>query len=534
MQQIDNHIYKDVLELSNMGILLYRGGHIIYVNKQFETIVEEKLDISKDITLYDYLKERYHEQVKELIRKVEEGGENWINGDYPIVLKNGKHKYIKSSAKLIDEKTKTILVEITDITALKQKEEEDEKYKFNLENIIDEAPINILIINELGVIKFFNKYETKKNVGIQENFVGKNLNDFLEYQKSDSVLNRIYFGFKNKVNLNEIIEFKVHNSTSRWFELKMKYIKGNELNNNSFIALVQDVTDIKLMELKIKNFNEDLKRKVHENIATLEAKTKKIERGQEAMVLLLEDMKDVQSELKAANKKMKIMNDDLESFNFSVSHDLKSPLRVISNYAKFLSEDLANKIDDDSLTMVAEIERQGNIMNQLLNDLLYFSRYGSARLNKVVVDMKELVAAIFSEEFRDKPYAEKFNITIEPLPNIFADYALIKQVIINLVSNAVKFTKHKDNPQILVGFIENKEEITYFFKDNGAGFNDNRSKQIFELFHKLNKTNNESGTGIGLAIVKRIVEKHGGKVYAKGVDGFGAEIGFSLPKNNLK
>ena len=532
MKNIESYIFRTVLDCSLMGIVLHRNGEVLYSNQQINKIFEEEIDLSTNPKVFDYLSIEYQEVAKKSILKINDDFEGWMKGDYPIILKNGKHKILSTSSKIIDKSSKIILLEVTDITKEKDIERENKDYKFKMESIMHEAPISILILSEEGEIKYVNK-RVLRDRKIQMNEVrGKLISDFIGYQKSDSVFARLQFAVEHKVDLKEVIHYQRRDKTDMWFELNVKYIKEEERSN--FIVLVQDITEIKAMEKQIKNFNNQLKIKVQENIDDLELKTKKVERGQQAMIFLLEDMKEIQKEIQTANQKMKVMNADLESFNYSVSHDLKAPLRVITNYSNFLTEDLTDTIGEESLAMLKEIEAQGKKMSQLLSDLLYFSRFGSAKLKTTKINMKELVSALFSEEFRENDQANKFEIIIDNLPIIYGDYPLIKQVIVNLVANAVKFSQHRDNPLIHVGFIENEVEITYYFKDNGIGFSEDKSSYIFGLFNRLNNSVKFEGTGVGLSIVKRIIEKHNGSVYAKGVQGEGAEIGFVLPKNIVK
>ena len=532
MQTIDNHIFRSVLDYSQVGIILHRNGEILYSNNQVNHILEEDVSESLNLTIFDYLSPDYKDIVLKRIEEMINGLGDWMKGDYPVRLKNGSQKVVRTSARLIDKETQTILLEITDITREKITERENKFYRLKMESVLDEAPISILILSEEGEIQFINKKVIQGRNIERKGIQGMFIKDFITYQKSDPVFNRLYFAFQNKINLKEVFSYKKKNDQTIWLELNVKYISQEKQRN--FIVLIQDVSELKAMEQKIKGFNDELKRKVQENISDLEIKTKKLKRGQQAMIYLLEDMKEIQKEINAANRKMEVMNADLESFNYSVSHDLKAHLRVITNYSNFLMEDLSGKIEEESFKMLKEIESQGKNMSQLLTDLLHFSRFGNAHLKKTKIDMKELVSALFSEELRVHDRADKFEIIIDNLPEISGDYSLIKQVVVNLVANAVKFTKNEEKPKIHVGFVENKNEIKYYFKDNGIGFAEEKSSYIFNVFKRLNNSVNQEGTGIGLAIVKRIIEKHDGKVYASGISGKGAEIGFVLPKIDVK
>ncbi len=220
-------------------------------------------------------------------------------------------------------------------------------------------------------------------------------------------------------------------------------------------------------------------------------------------------------------------NKDLESFNYTVSHDLKTPLRTLVHYSDFLNMDLKEKVDGEQKFMIEEIQRQSKKMMQLIEDLLRFSSTSGRPLQKETIDMYLLFESIVNESLPPER-ALDYIIKIAQLPPIQGDYALIKQVVINLVSNAFKFSKLAESPSIEIGFRKEGSHLVYFVIDNGIGFSQDVADRLFDIFYQTKHDLNNEGTGIGLAIVKRVIERHNGFVYAQS-NGQGAEIGFGLP-----
>ncbi|MBN2746497.1 MAG: cache domain-containing protein [Bacteroidales bacterium] len=245
--------------------------------------------------------------------------------------------------------------------------------------------------------------------------------------------------------------------------------------------------------------------------------------AQKLETMVLQRTDELEKQAAILNEK----NKDLESFNYSVSHDLKTPLRALVHYSEFLNLDLKGKVTGEQKFMIDEIHKQSKKMMRLIEDLLRFSSTSGRKLQKETIDMYLLFESIINESIPQER-ALDYSIKIEPLPKIQGDYALIKQVVINLVSNAFKFSKNAELPSVEVGFRRQSSHIVYFIIDNGVGFSEETATKIFDIFYQSNPDLGNEGTGIGLAIVKRIVEKHLGFVYAKS-EGQGAEIGFGLP-----
>jgi two-component system sensor histidine kinase/response regulator len=240
-------------------------------------------------------------------------------------------------------------------------------------------------------------------------------------------------------------------------------------------------------------------------------------------------IKDLNTSLQKNLQQVESMNKELESFSYSVSHDLRAPLRSIMGYAKILEEDYHDKLDNSGKQALGTIQQNAGRMNNLIDDLLEFSKQGRKHLSKSLVNVEELVTKIVSEiGTTNKHNAE---IKVGELHSMYADHSLLTQVWINLISNAIKYSSKKDAPQIQIGSQKNQDEIIYFVRDNGSGFDMTYVDKLFNVFQRLHKSTDFEGTGIGLALVQRIISRHDGRVWAEGKLNEGATFYFSLPKN---
>lgn len=221
-------------------------------------------------------------------------------------------------------------------------------------------------------------------------------------------------------------------------------------------------------------------------------------------------------------------NRELESFSHSVSHDLRAPLRAIDGFSSFLEQDAGKKLEEDELRLLGVIRSNVSKMDRLIRDLVTLSRATQSELSPCWIDMSSLVEtaynAISEEEVR-----RQFTFTLNPLPMAWGDPGLLRQVWANLLSNALKFSMKSPAKEIEIGGYLNKGGPIYFVRDSGAGFNPEYASRLFGAFQRLHTAEAFEGSGIGLAIVQRIIHRHGGRVWAEGGENAGAKFFFSLP-----
>jgi light-regulated signal transduction histidine kinase (bacteriophytochrome) len=225
---------------------------------------------------------------------------------------------------------------------------------------------------------------------------------------------------------------------------------------------------------------------------------------------------------------VKLLNQELEAFTYSVSHDLRAPLRSITGYTQILKEDYSDKLDEEGKRVTQIVINNAKRMGQLIDDLLDFSRLGRKELSHAHVMMDDMVQDIV-RELRPQEQDRQIEIKILPLKPSRGDHSMIRQVWVNLISNALKYSRNKAIAEIEIGSTEKNGQLTYYVRDNGAGFDMQYVEKLFGVFQRLHKINEFEGTGVGLALVKTIIKRHGGFVWAEGKVDEGATFYFSLP-----
>jgi PAS domain S-box-containing protein len=267
------------------------------------------------------------------------------------------------------------------------------------------------------------------------------------------------------------------------------------------LAIVQafDVTDRRRAEHALRELNEELDGRVADRTAEVER---------------------ANAELAAANR-------ELEAFIYSAAHDLRSPLRAIERFAGTLGDGHAGPLPPDALHYVELMREGAHEMSALIDHLLSFSRVGIQAMHVELVDPAELVTAAL-EELADQRAGRTVEIFVGPLPPVRADRRLLAHVFTNLLGNALKFTRGREPARIVVGWEAGPGGPTYFVRDSGIGFDPADAEQIFNVFRRLHAAEAYEGSGVGLALVKRIVERHGGTIWAEGEEGRGATFRFRL------
>lgn len=255
-----------------------------------------------------------------------------------------------------------------------------------------------------------------------------------------------------------------------------------------------DITPLKMIQYQIKELNEHLEEKVEERTRQLQE-----------------------------------TNRQLETFSYSVSHDLRSPLRAIDSFSRILLEEEMEHISENGKRQVSLIRGNTLRMSRLIDDLLEFSRTNRSELKRMPFDIGLLAKKIIAE-FASADPGRVIESHIQTIPKIFGDPSLFRQVFVNLIGNALKFSKHRETSTIEIGGFESESETTVFIKDNGAGFDMRYADKLFGVFQRLHTESEYEGTGVGLAIVQRIIQRHGGTIRAQAALDKGATFTFTIPK----
>ncbi len=245
------------------------------------------------------------------------------------------------------------------------------------------------------------------------------------------------------------------------------------------------------------------------------------------------DRKKTEEQLEGSISQLELANKELESFSYSVSHDLRAPLRAIDGFSSMLMKTLEGKLDQEERRRFDLIRDNTKKMNHLIEDLLALSRAGRFELTLKKIDVNKLVNSVWKQEQEAHPEIA-VALKTGDLPEAVGDRSLLWQVFSNLLANAVKFTRKRKKAVVEVGGEIRDTENIYYVKDNGTGFDMKYYEKLFGVFQRLHPENEYEGTGVGLAIVQRIIHRHGGRIWAEGKVGKGAIFYFSLPAANSK
>lgn len=369
------------------------------------------------------------------------------------------------------------------IRQLHAHEEEIKQTNHFLNTILENIP-NMIFVKDARELRFvrFNKAGEKLLGYSREELIGKNDYDFFPKEQAD------FFTGKDKdvLTKGELLDIpeepiKTKNG-ERWLHTKKIPVYNNDGAALYLVGISEDITE----------------------------------------------RREYDDQLKKSNAQLESVNKELEAFSYSVSHDLRAPLRAVDGYAQMLNEDYADKLDEEGKRIIENIRHNASKMGTLIDELLAFSRMGRKELQKVTIDMNELTEGVLID--LSKSVSHRAEIKTDKLHNVEADYGLLYSVMYNYISNAVKYSSKKKHPCIEVSSKETRSEVVFSVKDNGAGFDMRYIGKLFGVFHRLHAQEEFEGTGVGLAIVQRIINRHGGRVWAEGKVGEGATFYFSLTK----
>jgi PAS domain S-box-containing protein len=496
--------FRGIFEHASVGISLTApDGALLKINQTFADMLGYTIEKMEQLNIADVTNPDDIAESRECIRSLLAGERATYRMEKRYIQKDGHQIWSDISTMFHRDAQGRPLYLITTIMDISQRKKAEEMLRTSesfLNSVIDQSPYPMWISDEKGTLIRLNQ-ACRDLLHISDvEVVGKYniLADSIVEEQGLLPLIRHVF------EQGETVRFEITYDSSKLENLQLKHHASVTLDVTVFPihdargrvsnAVIQhmDITQRKQDEEKIRSLNANLEQRVAERTTQLEA----------------------------ANK-------ELEAFSYSVSHDLRAPLRALDGYSRILLEDYGPILDDEGKRVCSTISTNARIMGKLIEDLLAFSRIGRTGMKPSPVDMAALVQSIFSEltSFEDRT---RFDFNIGPLPKAQGDPAMIRLVWTNLLSNAVKFSSKKELSVIKVDSEVRSGEVIYSIRDNGAGFDMRYADKLFGAFQRLHSSKEFEGTGVGLAIVQRIVQRHGGRVWAEGEPGKGAVFYFTI------
>ncbi len=440
--------------------------------------------------------------------------------------KDGSAFWVEVSLRFIDfDNEKRIIAVVRDSSERKRIEASLLEQKEIFNHFMEHSPIYVFFKDkDIRSVKLSKNYEQMLNKPLSE-LLGKSMDDLFPSNLAKKMIadDKKILSEGKTIVVDEEFNGRVYTT------IKFPIIIDGEPVYLAGYTI--DISDRQRAEDELLELKNELEKKVEARTMQLNEQIQKLDKSQKAMIYMVEDLNSLTTELKSEREKLEVSNKELEAFSYSVSHDLRAPLRAIDGFSRIFIEDYSKILDDEGIRLLNIIRENTQKMDKLITDLLSLSRVTRTQLTLSEVDMKGMAWSMYHEVLGNDDES-KINININPLPKVYADTTLIRLVWQNLIGNAIKYSKPKDRIIIEIGGESANNENIYWVKDNGVGFNPEYKHKIFETFQRLHRADEFEGTGIGLSVVNRIISRHGGRVWAEGVEGEGATFWFSLPKSN--
>jgi len=431
--------------------------------------------------------------------------------------------HMTAELKNITTSKKNLEKEITERKQIEEVLKESEaKYRNLFMNMAEEVHFWKLVRNEDGSIKTWKLVDLNPP-GVKS--FGKPL-DEIEDNTTDEIFGPGATDHYMPV-VQKIMTEGIPYSYEDYFPNIDKYFRFTSVPlGDYFITTGADITDIKKFQEELHTSNEELQSTTEE----LQVANEKLQSTTEELQVSNEELQNQQDELRDLIEKLEVSNRELEQFAYVASHDLQEPLRMVGSFTQLLERRYKDRLDDDADEFIGFIVEGANRMKDLIDDLLAFSRLNTEAKPFELINLDESVDEVLSY-LKTSIDEREVEITREPLPTLMGDASQIRQLFQNLISNAIKF--HGDEPpKIHISTEDLGDEWKMGVSDNGIGIDPEHQKKIFEIFKRLHTRQEYPGTGIGLAICKRIVERHGGQIWVESEEGKGSTFYFTIPKTD--
>ena len=526
--------FKNLLEYLPVAVaILDKNKNTEYANKKYtETI--GYIDITKlsDWFLLAYPDKEYRKWViKKWSADVEKAlreGKEIAPSEYNVTCKDGKVRVMEISGSFVANKILAIFIDITDSVRVKgELIENEEKFRLLAENSVD-------CIWKLNTkLRFTYLSPSSETImGVKpEQWIGTTLSSHFnkkEFLKVGILAAKSLKDYKTFTNIT--FETKMLNKDNKEIDLE---ISSRSLFNSAgkligLQGVTKDITERKKAEEELSKYRDHLEKLVDQRTAELNNRVSEVEKLNTEMITLSTGLKTSNKSLETTTGQLILANKELEAFAYSVSHDLRAPLRSIDGFSQILLEDYSDVLDKQGKHYLQRVRSGTQNMGQLIDDILSLSRSGRHQMDKKIINMWAIAREAYDlleDELKDR----KIDFVIHKCSPVFADSHLIKIVFTNLLSNALKFTRIREDAKIEIGSIIKEDQTVFFVKDNGVGFDMQYADKLFAAFQRLHRAEEYEGSGIGLAIVQRIIHRHGGRIWAESEIDVGTTFYFTLP-----
>jgi PAS domain S-box-containing protein len=496
--------YRLLVELSPCAVLAHSGGRLIFSNSRAAKMIGAKdlnQMLGKPIT--SFVHPDYRGLVEKRIRSLSGGEtapfveEKWLKLDgTPLDVLVGATPLVFEK----DFESPVIQVIALDISELKRSEEDlrksEERFRLAVESVDDYA---IYMLDENGRVTSWNEGAERITGYAADEVLGKVANHCEAYAGDERkrVVTELERAIQDGKTQDE--GWCVRKDGARYYAIwTVTAVKDASNAITGFLKVARDVTERRRHEEQVARWNSELEQRVAERTAQLES----------------------------ANK-------ELEAFSYSVSHDLRAPLRHIDGFVDILQSSASEKLDEESRQHLQTIADSAKQMGKLIDDLLAFSRMSRAKMTKRKVNLATL-AQDATQHLQGDMKGRQIEWVIGALPTVEGDPEMLRQVMMNLIDNAIKYSRPREKARIEIGTYTEQDDYVVFVRDNGVGFDMKYAGKLFGVFQRLHRASEFEGTGVGLANVRRIIHRHGGRTWAEGEINVGATFYFTLPKTALE